>query len=139
MESDKLKIVLAGHPYNLYDKLVGSTVASVLNKLGVEIIYSDIYDEREAKDKYKTISPHLYWTYNQDIINAILYYEDKIDGVIMLTSFPCGPDSLANEMCLRKTNKPIINLIIDELSSEVGLETRIESFIDIIKARLKNE
>ncbi|MDD3305409.1 MAG: hypothetical protein PHT75_04805, partial [Bacilli bacterium] len=80
----------------------------------------------------------LYWTYNQDIINSILYYQQKVDGIIMITSFPCGPDSLANEMFLRKIDKPIINLIIDELSSEVGLETRIESFIDIIKARLKN-
>ena len=139
LESSKLKILLAGHPYNLYDKLIGGTVVSVLNQLGVEIIYSDIYDEQEPKDKYKSISPHLYWTYNQDIINSVLYYKDRVDGVIMLTSFPCGPDSLANEMCLRKIDKPIINLIIDELSSEVGLETRIESFIDIIKARSQNE
>ncbi|MFA5408668.1 MAG: acyl-CoA dehydratase activase-related protein, partial [Bacilli bacterium] len=139
LESAKQKILLAGHPYNLYDKLMGGLVISILNKLGVEIIYSDIYDEREAKDLYKNISPHLYWTHNQEIINAILYYQDKVDGIIMLTSFPCGPDSLVNEMCLRKIDKPIINLVIDELSSEVGLETRIESFIDIIKARSQNE
>lgn len=138
LESTKLKILLAGHPYNLHDKLVGGTVISILEKMDVEIIYSDICDEQEAKDKYKEISPHLYWTYNQDIVNAILYYKDLVDGVIMITSFPCGPDSLANEMCLRKIDKPIINLIIDELSSEVGLETRIESFVDIIKARSKN-
>ncbi|MDD2203689.1 MAG: acyl-CoA dehydratase activase-related protein [Bacilli bacterium] len=138
LESPKLKILLAGHPYNLRDKFIGGMVANILKKLDVEIIYSDIYDERESRDKYKSISPRLYWTYNQDIINSILYYQQKVDGIIMITSFPCGPDSLANEMCLRKIDKPIINLIIDELSSEVGLETRIESFIDIIKARLKN-
>ena len=139
LESTKLKILLAGHPYNLRDKFIGGTVINILEKMNVEIIYSDIYDDRESHDKYKSITPHLYWTYNQDIINSILYYQDKIDGIIMLTSFPCGPDSLANEMCLRNVEKPIINLIIDELSSEVGLETRVESFIDIIKARLKNE
>jgi predicted nucleotide-binding protein (sugar kinase/HSP70/actin superfamily) len=139
LESSKLKILLAGHPYNLRDKLIGGNIANIIEKLGIEIIYSDIYDENESKDKYKDISPHLYWTYNQDIINSILYYKDKVDGIIIVTSFPCGPDSLANEMCLRKIDKPIINLIIDELSSEVGLETRIESFIDIIKARSKNE
>jgi predicted nucleotide-binding protein (sugar kinase/HSP70/actin superfamily) len=139
LESSKLKILLAGHPYNLRDKLIGGNIANIIEKLGIEIIYSDIYDENESKDKYKDISPHLYWTYNQDIINSILYYKDKVDGIMIVTSFPCGPDSLANEMCLRKIDKPIINLIIDELSSEVGLETRIESFIDIIKARSKNE
>ncbi|MDD2469534.1 MAG: acyl-CoA dehydratase activase-related protein [Bacilli bacterium] len=139
LESPKMKILLAGHPYNLHDKLIGGPIINILNKLDIEIIYSDIYDDNEGKDKYKSITPHLYWTYNQDIINAILYYQDKIDGVIMVTSFPCGPDSLTNEMCIRKINKPIINLIIDELSSEVGLETRIESFVDIIKARLNHE
>jgi predicted nucleotide-binding protein (sugar kinase/HSP70/actin superfamily) len=138
LNSDKMKILLAGHPYNLRDKLLGGTVVDILEKLGIDIVYSDIYDEKESKDKYKEISPHLYWTFNQDIVNSILYYKDKVDGIIMLTSFPCGPDSLVNEMCLRKIDKPIINLIIDELSGEVGLETRIESFIDIIKVREKH-
>jgi|BioPla2DNA2_1021312.scaffolds.fasta_scaffold00967_1 predicted nucleotide-binding protein (sugar kinase/HSP70/actin superfamily) len=137
LESKKIKILLAGHAYNIHDKLIGGIVAKVLKKMDVEIIYSDIYDYREAKERYKEISPSLYWTYNQDIINAILYYREKIDGIILLTSFPCGPDSLVNEMCLRKIKEPMINLIIDELSSEIGLETRVESFIDIIKARLK--
>lgn len=138
LESNKIKILLAGHPYNLRDKLIGGIVVNILTKIGVEVIYSDIYDEREPKDRYKSILPHLYWTYNQDIVNSILYYLDKVDGIIMLTSFPCGPDSLTNEMCLRKITKPIINLIIDELSSEVGLETRIESFVDIVKVRSNN-
>ena len=136
LDSDKIKILLAGHPYNIHDRLMGGVVKKILNDLDVEVLCSDVYDYREAKDLYKEIAPRLYWTYNQDIVNAILYYQDKIDGIIILTSFPCGPDSLTNEMCLKKIEKPIINLIIDELSSEVGLETRIESFIDIIKARL---
>jgi predicted nucleotide-binding protein (sugar kinase/HSP70/actin superfamily) len=139
LESTNLKILLAGHPYNIHDKLIGGTVIDILNKLGIETIYSDICDPSQPQDTYKLISPHLYWTYNQDIVNAILYYKDKVDGIIMITSFPCGPDSLVNEMCLRAIDTPIINLIIDELSSEVGLETRIESFIDIIKARAKHE
>jgi predicted nucleotide-binding protein (sugar kinase/HSP70/actin superfamily) len=135
LNSDRIKILLAGHPYNLRDKLLGGTVASILEELKIEVIYSDVYDDKVAKDLYKQISPHLYWTFNQEIVNSILYYKDKVDGIIMLTSFPCGPDSLVNEMCLRNINMPIINLIIDELSGEVGLETRIESFVDIIKAR----
>lgn len=137
LESSKLKILLAGHPYNLYDKLIGYPIVKILNQIDVEILYSDIYNEES--NRYKEISPHLSWTYNQDIINAMMYYLDNIDGIIMITSFPCGPDSLTNEMCLRKIKKPIINLVIDELSSEVDLETRIESFIDIIKARVDNE
>ncbi len=62
-------------------------------------------------------------------------YYNKIDGLILLTTFPCGPDSLTNEMCIRKLNIPLTNIIIDELNGEAGLQTRIESFIDIINEK----
>ena len=58
--------------------------------------------------------------------------------VILITSFPCGPDSLSNEMILRNVKIPITNLIIDEANSDTGLLTRIESFIDILEERRKN-
>jgi predicted nucleotide-binding protein (sugar kinase/HSP70/actin superfamily) len=41
-------------------------------------------------------------------------------------------------MILRSVNIPITNLIIDEASSNTGLLTRIESFIDILEERRKN-
>ena len=61
--------------------------------------------------------------------------EGMIDGVIFLTSFPCGPDSLVNELVMRKINIPYLNLIIDDLDSNVGIITRLESFIDILRMR----
>ena len=53
-----------------------------------------------------------------------------------MTSFPCGPDSLINELLIRKIKDiPIINIIVDEQTSEAGLHTRLESFVDIIKQK----
>ena len=47
--------------------------------------------------------------------------------------------SLVNELILRKiTDIPMINILIDEQTSSTGLETRLESFVDIIKERRKN-
>ena len=41
--------------------------------------------------------------------------------------------NIFNELALRKIKKiPKLNIIIDELESEVGLKTRLESFIDIL-------
>ena len=64
-----------------------------------------------------------------------------VDGIIFLTTFPCGPDSLVNELMIRKIKElPVTNILIDELNVQTGIETRIESFIDIIKERrLTNE
>jgi predicted nucleotide-binding protein (sugar kinase/HSP70/actin superfamily) len=59
-----------------------------------------------------------------------------VDGIILLSSFPCGPDSMVNEIILRKVqNKPILNLILDGQEGSAGMETRLESFVDIIKYR----
>lgn len=54
----------------------------------------------------------------------------------MLSSFPCGPDSLVNELIIRKIKLPIINLVIDDTNSFTGIETRLESFLDIINNKV---
>jgi len=36
---------------------------------------------------------------------------------------------------MRKIDIPYLNLIVDQLDGLAGMETRIESFIDIIKER----
>ena len=38
-------------------------------------------------------------------------------------------------MIRKITTLPITNIIIDELTASAGLETRLESFVDIIKER----
>ena len=58
---------------------------------------------------------------------------DKIDGIIFISSFPCAPDSLANELTIRKIKKPNINLILDSEISFTGIETRLESFLDVLR------
>ena len=102
----------------------------------MEIIYADKLDKKIAKLYAASISPTLYWTYSKELIGAISYYQYSVDGILFLSSFPCGPDSLVNELMLRKIkNIPMINILIDELTTNTGLETRLESFIDIIKER----
>ena len=56
-----------------------------------------------------------------------------------MSVFPCGLDSLVNELVMRKLDKPYINLVIDDIESNGGIETRIESFIDIINSKWYNE
>lgn len=136
--SNKIKILLAGHPYNLHDEFIGKQIENVLEKNNIEIIYSDKYDTKYLEQEVKKISPKNYWTYNREIIGAISHYQELVDGIILITSFPCGPDSLSNEMILRNVKIPITNLIIDEANSDTGLLTRIESFIDILEERRKN-
>lgn len=133
LRSEKKKILLVGHPYNLYDELIGKPIIDMLENLNIEIIYSNLFS---TNDEYKKYSNGLYWKYSKDNISSIVKCMDKIDGIIFISSFPCGLDSLTNELVIRKLNKPYINLIIDDIKMSGGIETRIESFIDIISGSM---
>ena len=129
LKSSKKKVLLLGHPYNMYDELIGMPIINMLRNLNVEIIYSDLF---YSNNEDKTYTKGLYWKYSKDNISSINKCIDKVDGIIFLSSFPCGLDSLVNELVMRKLNKKYLNLIIDDNSISGGIETRIESFIDII-------
>jgi len=131
--SEKIKVLLVGHLYNVYDDFVGNPIISYLKDNNVDVIFAHLND---ADPKgYKKISDSLYWKYNKELLNGVAEYEKDVDGIILLTTFPCGPDSLVNELCLGKVQKPTIQLIVDELNSGTGLETRLESFVDILEQR----
>lgn len=136
LNSNKLKILVVSHPYNIYDNYIGTPIIKKLKNMNIEIIYADALDPKIARMYANKLSPTLYWTYSKELIGAVGYYHYSVDGIIFLTTFPCGPDSLVNELMLRKiTDIPMINILIDELSASTGLETRLESFVDIIKER----
>lgn len=131
----KTKILLAGHSYNLRDEFIGKTIERLLKKEDVDVIYSDLYLGKYLDSEVARISKKNYWTYNREIMGSISHYQESVDGIILVTTFPCGPDSLCNEMITRTVSKPIITIIVDEATAEAGLSTRIESFVDILKER----
>jgi len=136
LNSNNLKILIVAHPYVIYDKFIGSPITSFLRENNVTILYADRLSRKTAIKLSKEISKTLYWTYSKELIGSIIYYKDKIDGIIFLSAFPCGPDSLVNELTIRKIKDiPITNIILDEQTAEAGLHTRLESFLDIIKER----
>jgi predicted nucleotide-binding protein (sugar kinase/HSP70/actin superfamily) len=84
----------------------------------------------------KSISSDLYWTLNKEIIGAIPLIKGNVDGILLITAFPCGTDSLVNELVLRKVQGlPVAQIILDEQQGDAGLQTRIECFMDILHER----
>ena len=109
---DKIKILLAGHPYNLYDSLIGKSVIDFLKENNITILYSDKINHELVDEECRKISTDIHWTHNKEIVASTKYYEDIVDGIILISSFPCGPDSLMNEQISHKIKKvPIITLI----------------------------
>lgn len=138
LNSDKKKILIVSHPYVIYDQYFGLPIIKMLKKANVEIIYSDKFDTEITNNLSNKISNTLYWKFNREEIGSIELVKKDIDGVIFISSFPCGPDSLANELAMRRIDLPYLNIIIDDIDALTGIETRIESFVDIIDAKQSN-
>lgn len=135
LQLDGIKILLAGHPYNLYDELIGKVVSKYLEENNIIVLYSDSIDHNIIDSECLKISRDIHWTHSKEVMASIHYYQDKVDGIITLSSFPCGPDSLSNELVSHRIkNTPLINLIFEDLNSETGVITRLESFIDILSS-----
>lgn len=138
LSSFKKKILVIGHPYNLYDDYIGFPILNILKKSNVELIYSDLFPIEEAAKESSSLCHDLYWKYSKELIGPIKMVEGKVDGILFLSAFPCGLDSLVNELVIRKLNIPYLNLIMDDVDSLTGFETRLESFIDILERSQTN-
>lgn len=134
LESGKTKVLLAGHPYVLHDAYMGGELAHILQKMNAEVIYTDYADRGSSLKKSYDFSQVMPWIINREITGAAFLLKKKVDGIILVSAYPCGPDALVNDMLVRKLkNIPVLSLTLDAQSGTAGVETRLESFIDIIR------
>ena len=141
-ESEK-NILIVSHPYIEYDNFLGKPIIDYLKKNNINVCYADVNYCKVSKDieiqnRYREISKAIYWKHNKQLLNGIVEYKDKVDGIIYLSVFPCGTDSLTNDISIRKINHiPTLNIVLDEQKANAGIVTRLESFLDIIEQTSK--
>ncbi|WP_035571570.1 acyl-CoA dehydratase activase-related protein [Halonatronum saccharophilum] len=133
------KIGLLGHEYIIYDPHVSMNLIKKLRKMGVDVITSEMVDDQILEEQAKGFSKDMFWTLSKSMLGSAYHFfeRDDIDGIIQLTAFGCGPDSLVGEMVERESKRrrsqPFISLNLDEHTGEAGLVTRLEAFIDMIR------
>lgn len=133
-----LKILIFAHPYIIQDEFIGKQIIKFFNKENIDVIFAHIVDHKKAKEAALSISKDLYWTYHKDLVGSLAMHRDSVDGIVYLMAFSCGPDALVVELCKRTiTDVPSVLITLDELQSDGGIITRLESFVDIIKFRKK--
>lgn len=134
------KILILSHFYNIQDKFISKYITDYLENNNITPIYSNKLDRKITKDFSLYFSETLYWKYSKEMIGALYYTKNMIDGIIFISTYPCGIDSLVNNLAILKNKEyPILNLVIDENITELSLETKLESFIDILKQGGNNE
>ena len=132
-----ISIALVSHYYNIYDEKVSMKVFDKLQKMDVKVYSSMQLTDKQMEEGINVLGQTAYWANEYEMTGCAGHYlkDNKIDGIITLTAFGCGPDSLMIDRITRKTkqfNKPLLNLTIDEHTGEAGFITRLEAFVDML-------
>lgn len=136
-EDKPISVALIGHGYNIYDKRVCMDIFKKLENMDVRVYNAYQLTVEQLKGGMNLLNSSLYWANQYEMTGCAGHYftDRKIDGIITITAFGCGPDSLMLEDIKRKAKKyakPLLNLTIDEHTGEAGFITRIEAFCDML-------
>lgn len=135
---EELKIVIIGRAYNAFDSGMNLDIPRKLSRLGIKTISMDMLpiDDINIKDDW----PNMYWRSGQRILRAARFIAKRDDLYpIYIGNFSCGPDSFILKYFSEElSGKPFLHLEIDEHSADAGLITRVEAFIDSIKAQRRH-
>ncbi len=132
-----ISIALVAHGYNIYDDRASMKIIDKLESMDVKVYTALQLSQEQTLEGINTLGEKLYWANEYEMTGTAGHYmkDNKIDGLIALNAFGCGPDSLMIERIIRKAkqfNKPILHLTIDEQTGEAGFITRLEAFVDML-------
>ena len=148
-----VKIGIVGEFYVVLDHFTNFEVAKRLGEMGVWAenafyiediirIYIPLMKNKKLEERVKIALPYIKRSVGGEgqrtIAHTIEFAEENFDGVIHLLPFTCMPEIVAEGVLgkvSRDYNIPVLTLSIDEQAGIAGITTRIEAFIDMLKAR----
>ncbi len=139
-----LSVVIMGHGYNLFDEKISMNLIKKLENMGVRAYTSLDVSKDEAIRAIYELGEIQYWANELDLTGTAAHcmLNKKIDGIIALSAFGCGPDSLmVEEMSYhaKEHRIPMMHLTIDEHTGEAGFITRLEAFVDMLVRKQRQE
>lgn len=137
-----LSFAVLGYPYAIYDSFISVNVLEKLRRLGVNVLTAEnIHPFLLSLQRNCDLPKRLFWTFSDIALKAAhhLFKQGRVDAVLHLTAFGCGPDSLLNKFIELEAKKhrdiPFMTLMIDEHTGEAGMATRLEAFVDMVRRR----
>ncbi len=130
---------IMGHAYILND-IFGKTIIRYVSEHG-PVVFPEMVSREISRKCMETIfEGEKMWAFEGHILGSCLHLirTQKIDRLILITAFSCGPLSIIENYIIEETDKyriPLLYLSVDEHTGEAGLITRLEAFMDACKAR----
>ncbi len=133
-DPDKIKILLLGRPYAVFDEKINLGIPGKIEKAGYGMIHQSMLDLKPDDEEKSDIISRMHWFYGQQILLAAeAVLEHKNIYPVFLTCFRCSPDSYLLsyfKKMMDDASKPYLVIQLDEHSSDVGYETRVEAALD---------
>jgi predicted nucleotide-binding protein (sugar kinase/HSP70/actin superfamily) len=126
------KYLLLGHPYTVNDAFIAAPVVRKLKKLNVPV-------EKMTFEDNSITSKEIMWCTFEKMNRRLLNLNtEDYAGVIQISTFNCGADSMMTEyfrhLC-SKRDIPYMVIMLDEHSAQAGIDTRLEAFVDSLAWR----
>lgn len=140
-QDQTMKVAVVGHSYILEDSFFSHDFMSHLEAQGLTIVTPKNVPNKTLYEEAKAYRHDIYWQLSAKLVGAARLFcrQDDIAGIILVSSFGCGPDSLVNEYLehhiLQPSGKPYMILNMDEHTGKAGLLTRVEAFWDMVERR----
>lgn len=128
---------ILGYVYNVYDPFASLDILTKLRAMGVRVQTFEMLEQSTLREPRRKQDKAIYWTFSDKLAGAgeYLLKAPEVDGLIYVTAFGCGPDSIVGkllELDSEACRKPMMTLRIDEHTGESHLQTRLEAFVDMI-------
>jgi len=119
--------LVLGHPYTLHERFLTGPILRKMQSLGADV--------EVVSFAGKDVQPDLIrWGTSNKMFNRIQALEpEERAGVIQITTFNCGCDSMMIELfraTLLEKKIPYLVIVLDEHTAAAGIETRLEAFVD---------
>jgi predicted nucleotide-binding protein (sugar kinase/HSP70/actin superfamily) len=134
-----LSVAVIGHQYVIYDDYINHRFISRLQDMGARVFTPEMAAQEDLDFAMTKLVGKPHWSFEVDIIGAGEHYlEAKVDGIISVAVFGCGPDSMMIDIVRHRAREckiPFLHISLDEHTSDGGLVTRLEAFLDMVKRR----
>jgi len=152
-----LKVGIVGELYAVLEPYVNLNLLIELGKLGVHVtrVKTSYLSEWTSLRSYMgtlnaekaKLAKYAYPYLRRDVGgHALESLAEKVhlarqgyDGVVHIAPFTCMPESIAqNLMPLTKESIPVLTMLCDEQTTQTGMMTRLEAFVDLLERRRQN-
>jgi predicted nucleotide-binding protein (sugar kinase/HSP70/actin superfamily) len=150
-----LRVGLVGHMYTRLTPFLNFGLERELGRLGVEVrrwfalrlrvpkpvLPAVLRSDRQAKAMRAGgafLSHDVGGFARPTVGEAALMADGEVDGLVHVAPFNCTPEMVAQSALVAlqaDMGVPVLHLSFDEQTAEAGVATRLEAFIDMIRAR----